>query len=208
MIFHRIVAEQSRKPTGFFGSIVGRMMARTNQESNEWVISLLDILPSDHVLEVGFGPGEAIRMLAEKTPHGFVAGIDFSKAMVEQASKLNANEIALGHVELKQGEASSLPYEIDQFDKVYAINVVYVLQALQDVMEELHRVLKPGGHASIYLAPPELMDRVLGNSPPSFFRFYTAEEVESAFQQTGFNQTRTATTALNGGIGRCVIGMK
>ena len=43
-------------------------MARTNQKCAAWVIALLDIQPHDRVLEVGFGPGVGIQLLASRRP--------------------------------------------------------------------------------------------------------------------------------------------
>ncbi|MEE8372942.1 MAG: methyltransferase domain-containing protein [Dehalococcoidia bacterium] len=73
---------------------MGRGMARQNRESNDWTVSLLDVLPTDRILEVGFGPGAAVKSVAELTPEGFVAGIDFSETMVQQAGRLNAAGVA------------------------------------------------------------------------------------------------------------------
>ena len=73
------------------------ILAIKNRERNVWTISLLDIQPSDQVLEIGFGPGQAIQKVAKLTPNGFVAGIDLSDMMVSQASKRNTAAIRFGN---------------------------------------------------------------------------------------------------------------
>ena len=60
----RLLASQFRQPRGFIGKIIGQGMVRDNTESNNWTISLLDVQPDDNVLEVGFGPGVAIKTLS------------------------------------------------------------------------------------------------------------------------------------------------
>ena len=34
-------------------------MIHDNRDANYWTVGLLDIKPTDHVLEIGFGPGLA-----------------------------------------------------------------------------------------------------------------------------------------------------
>ncbi len=79
--------------------LVGKIMRIYNKKAYEWTISLMDIKPSDHILEVGFGHGWGIQKVAELTPNGLVAGIDFSEIMVNQARKLNAKLIETGRID-------------------------------------------------------------------------------------------------------------
>jgi ubiquinone/menaquinone biosynthesis C-methylase UbiE len=53
-------------------------------------VCLLDVRPTDRVLEIGFGPGLAIAELARRITRGRVYGIDHSAVMVRQAGKRNA----------------------------------------------------------------------------------------------------------------------
>ena len=57
-LWHRL-AEQFCRPTGFLGQVVG-FLFRMNREGIDWTISLLEIQPADHVLEIGFGSGHGI----------------------------------------------------------------------------------------------------------------------------------------------------
>jgi fibrillarin-like rRNA methylase len=47
---------------------------------NEWGISLLNIQPSGHVLEIGFGPGVAIQKMCDLVTDGIIYGIDHDEA--------------------------------------------------------------------------------------------------------------------------------
>ncbi|MFI7439401.1 hypothetical protein [Nonomuraea indica] len=66
----------------------------SNRERNIWAVSLLDVQPTDRVLEIGFGPGfgpgVAIAEFADRATRGHVFGIDHSQAMVRQAARRNA----------------------------------------------------------------------------------------------------------------------
>src|SRR5438093_13726255 len=100
----RLFGGQLRQPRGFVGRFTGRAMARGNQESNQWTLSLLEIQPYDHVLEVGFGPGQSIRSAAERASHGFVTRVHHSETMVRDAGKLNSPPIQSGPVQLKRAD--------------------------------------------------------------------------------------------------------
>src|SRR5262249_13527227 len=103
------------------------------------------VQPSESVLEVGFGPGVGIAFLAKSASAGWVAGIDPSAEMVEQARARNARAIGAGRVELRQGAVKRLPFENATFDKALAINSMQVWSDAVGGLREIHRVLKPGG---------------------------------------------------------------
>src|SRR5262245_33528859 len=109
-------------PTGTTGRLVGRLMAIKNARMNEFAVEMLDVQPDDQALEIGFGHGRAIRMLAERAEIGFVAGVDLSDVMVRQAAKYNLDHIVTGRVEVCQGSVADLPYEYGRFTKVLAVN--------------------------------------------------------------------------------------
>ncbi len=110
------------RPRGILGRLGGIIMARSNQQCAAWVIDLLDIQPHDRVLEVGFGPGVGLHLLARSASAGYVAGVDYSEAMVAQATARNAQAIERGRVDLRHGSVEHLPFEDQTFDKALAIN--------------------------------------------------------------------------------------
>ncbi len=116
-----ILDAASGHPRGLPGRLGGMIMARSTGFRNAWIISLLDIQHDDHVLEVGFGPGMVIQSIAAIATEGFVAGIDASLLMVQQASS-NEEAIRDGRVQLLQGSALALPFEDATFDKALSIN--------------------------------------------------------------------------------------
>ena len=77
----RRVVDQFHRPRGFSGRLAGWVMANrsSNRRRNAWVITLLDVAPTDRVLEIGFGPGIAIREAAARATEGLVCGVDHSE---------------------------------------------------------------------------------------------------------------------------------
>ncbi len=140
---------QFAHPEGLLGRFVGMILALKNRQRNAWTISMLDIQPDDQVLEIGFGPGQAIQEVVKLTPNGFVAGIDLSDTMVMQASKRNSAAIRSGRVLLQQGSESPLPFEDNKFNKVFAVNSMQFWSNPIAGLQEVRRVLKPGGRVVI-----------------------------------------------------------
>ena len=136
-------------PTGVLGRLGGRIMARTNQWMARRTIALLDVQPGDKVLEIGFGPGVGTQLLARAASSGWVAGVDPSQEMVEQATVRNAAGIGAGRVALRQGSVERLPFETNAFDKALAINSMQVWPDAVAGLREIRRVLRPGGRMAL-----------------------------------------------------------
>ncbi len=51
-----------RCPKGRMGRIAGEVMVRQHRPETAWTLHLLDIQPTDTVLEVGFGAGQGIKL--------------------------------------------------------------------------------------------------------------------------------------------------
>ena len=135
------------RPQGALGRLGGIIMARTNAECGAWVTELLEILPTESVLEVGFGPGIVIQRLSNLAGH--VAGIDPSQEMVRQARSHNASAIEGGRVDLRHGGVESLPFDSNTFEKAIAINSMQVWPDAIAGLGEIRRVVRPGGRIGL-----------------------------------------------------------
>jgi ubiquinone/menaquinone biosynthesis C-methylase UbiE len=148
----RFLVSHFGHPRGLLGRLVGTIMAYENRERNQWAVSLLDIEPRDHVLEVGFGPGLAIREVALLASEGLVAGVDASEVMLSQARQRSA-AVRAGRVDLRLGSATALPFPDGAFDKAFTINSLHHWPDPTAGLHELWRVLKPGGLVGIIEQP-------------------------------------------------------
>ncbi len=207
ILFGRLLASQAQQPKGLIGKLVGRAMGRQNKESNDWTISLLDIKPADRVLEVGFGPGLAIQSAVQMASNGFVAGIDFSQTMLQQANKLNIVKINEGRVELKKADVRAIPYDEDSFNKVFAVNVIYLWPDLPSVLMELKRVMKLGGILALYFASQDLVDK-MGFRKSPLFTIHNPDEVTDELKNAGFTRVWKETSILSGDTVNCILAEK
>lgn len=144
-ITQKLVMRMFGRPAGLLGRIGGFLLAFEKGEFIPWVVEQLAIAPGAHLLEVGFGPGVAIHYVAHQTPAAHIAGVDYSAVMVQQATKRNAAAIAQGKVELQYGPAAALPFGAERFDGAFAINSMQLWPDAVAGLNEIQRVLKPGG---------------------------------------------------------------
>jgi ubiquinone/menaquinone biosynthesis C-methylase UbiE len=137
------------RPQGLLGRLGGVIMARVNADFGDWVSQLLEIRVADCVLEVGFGPGAVIQQISKLAPDGYVAGVDQSQEMVQQALARNATAARSGRVDLRYGSVEKLPFDDNRFDKALAINSMQVWPDAIRGLQEMRRVLKSGGRIGL-----------------------------------------------------------
>jgi ubiquinone/menaquinone biosynthesis C-methylase UbiE len=145
-LWRRIVPHFAR-PKGRLGSLAGFIMAHrhSNIERSDWAVSLLDLKPTDRVLEIGFGPGVTIQKMARIITEGTLLGLDHSDVMVRQATRRNRKAISEGRVKLLLGSVSDLPPLPGPLDKILDINSFQFWQNPAEALERLKRELRPGG---------------------------------------------------------------
>jgi ubiquinone/menaquinone biosynthesis C-methylase UbiE len=150
-----IVSQQFKKPSGALGRISGYIMSHrsSNIERSEWGISLLNIQPSDIILETGFGPGLGLKKISEIITNGMVYGLDHSELMVKQASERNFNAIKSGKIKLFSGGVSKLPEFENLIDKILDVNSFQFWNNKIDTLKSLKAIMKPGGIIALVHQP-------------------------------------------------------
>lgn len=195
----RTVVRQFGQPRGIAGRMAGWVMAhrRSNQQRNRWVVSLLEVQPTDRVLEIGFGPGIAIAELARRATQGHVYGIDHSQVMVGQASRRNADATRAHRVRLTHAPVDQLPSFGEPLDAILAVNSAGFWPNPADRLRELRCLLRPAGRIALASQP-----RCPGATRDTTTR--AAQELQDLLIQSGFTQIRTETLELDPPVA-CVL---
>lgn len=112
-----------------------------------WMPKLMEF--SEHVgeriLEVGAGLGTDLAQFA--TAGALVTDLELSQGHLALARENFALRGLSG--EFVPGDAENMPFSDGEFDVVYSNGVIHHIPDTQRVVEEIHRVLKPGGKAII-----------------------------------------------------------
>ena len=178
----------------FFGSITTELI--------EPLLDAAAVGPDTRVLDVATGPGYVAARAAERGAR--VVGVDVAAAMLALAADLHPG------LELREGDAHSLPFGDESFDAVVGNFVVLHLGRPERAVGEFARVLAPDGwvalttwdrpERSVFLGvvlgavgaagakPPE--DIPVG---PDFFRFADDEEFDGLLAEHGFKDRRVET---------------
>jgi SAM-dependent methyltransferase len=100
---------------------------------------------AETVLDVGCGAGMDLLLAAKRTgPNGHAIGVDMTEAMVERARK-SAATAGMRQVEIRQGDATSLPIADGSIDVVSSNGVLNLVPEKERGFGEIVRVLKRGG---------------------------------------------------------------
>jgi SAM-dependent methyltransferase len=188
------IVGQFGHPRGTAGRVAGWVMAHrpSNRQRNRWVVSLLEVQPTDRVLEVGFGPGLAIAELARHVgDQGHTYGVDHSEVMLRQATRRNAAAIAAGRASPTLGTVEALPPALGgPFDAILAVNSLGFWPAPTEGLKELRRRLRPGGRIAIASQP-----RYPGATASTSRN--AARGIEALLRDAGYTTTRTETLDLD-----------
>jgi len=115
--------------------------------ANHWLLGTIE--PGSVVLDLGCGAGTDLLIAAQMAgPDGRAIGIDMTRAMLDRA-QASAAEMGLENVELHESLIESLPVEDASVDVVISNGVIDLVPDKEAVLDEIDRVLRPGGRLQI-----------------------------------------------------------
>lgn len=107
------------------------------------------IKQGDTVIDLGSGAGnDCFVARRESGEEGHVIGVDFTPEMIVKA-RANAEKLGLQNVEFRQGDIENMPVDDNVADVVVSNCVLNLVPNKKGVINDIFRVLKPGGHFSI-----------------------------------------------------------
>jgi len=116
-------------------------MERRHWNTAKHVLARMPTESGDTVLDLGTGSGYALRALRKTGDIGYGYGIDASPEMLRNAVEYTDDS----RIEYLRGEFCDLPFGDDEIDHAFSMEAFYYAKDLGVALEELCRVLCPGG---------------------------------------------------------------
>ena len=199
--------ENTRKPQGFGGKLMAKMMNSGHAKVSQWGFSNISAKPDAKVLDVGCGGGANIATWLDKCRNGHVTGLDYSEVSVAESQELNAAAIKQGKCRVLQGDVSAIPFSDEVFDYVSAFETVYFWPGLKKCFSEVNRVLKSGGTFLICNesdgtnASDEKWTKIIGG-----MKIYNRDQLAATLKKAGFTEIKTYTNTNKHWI--CIVATK
>jgi demethylmenaquinone methyltransferase/2-methoxy-6-polyprenyl-1,4-benzoquinol methylase len=109
------------------------------------VVKLVGDTRPENVLDIATGTGDLALMLAQTTTAFEVVGLDLSPGMLEIGRKKIAATNVAHKIELVLGDSENLPFSEKTFDAVTVAFGIRNFENLEQGLNEIMRVLRPGG---------------------------------------------------------------
>lgn len=131
-----------------WGSLVGKFRLRN------WLLDRLELKGDEQVLDVGCGHGLLLIGAAKRLTTGRAVGVDVWSQIDQAANSPEATmhnaelEGVAGRVDVRDGDARSLPFPDASFDVVVSSLALHNIASAGErrkALDEIARVLKPGG---------------------------------------------------------------
>ncbi len=103
-----------------------------------WLERLGGKVPGGRGLELGCGRGAALALLRERFGLRAITGLDLDPRMLAAGRRRGPTPLVLG-------DATAIPFAAESFDAVFDFGAVHVIADWERALEEVRRVLKPGG---------------------------------------------------------------
>jgi arsenite methyltransferase len=176
------LSRQAAHPHGAVGRALGRLWLSETAQVNDAAVTVLEPAAGEQVLEIGFGPGRTLGLLANRG--ALVTGVEVSPAMIKVATKRNASAVAADTISLYEGDGTTLPLPDDAFDAVLSVHNVYFWPDPARTLGETDRVLRPGGRVVLAFRGGEHpLPRRLD---PAVYHTITSSQAIAMLERAGF----------------------
>ena len=178
------LAAQLRQPEGEVGIEVALRLNETNEEMIAQAMQALGACEGQTVLELGPGNGVHIPAFAEQTKPSRFIGLDISTTMVAEVTSLVSNHTMPTKFDFVVYDGLVIPLEDDSVDKVVTVNTLYFWENPTEFLNEIFRVVKPGGTVVIaYIQKAAMVNRPFAKYG---FTMYDNKDVQQLVTESHF----------------------
>jgi ubiquinone/menaquinone biosynthesis C-methylase UbiE len=126
----------------------GDEMEDHHSDITDQTLALMDLQPADRILDLGCGTGWASRRMARVATKGEIVGLDVADEMLRRAEQASP---AFKNIRYVWGSAEKIPAADNAFSKALSVESFYYYADQGKALDELHRVIAPGGKIFILI---------------------------------------------------------
>jgi ubiquinone/menaquinone biosynthesis C-methylase UbiE len=207
--FTGFLVYQVRKPSRVLGRVMASTMNASHSKMTDWGLQHVSIEKQFTILDVGCGGGRTIRKHAAAASEGMVYGVDYAAGSVAASRAENREAIEKGRVQIERASVSQLPFPDNKFDLVSAVETIYYWPDPVRDLQEILRVLKPGGRVIV------ICETYIGGRWSSFkapamkllrAKNFTTDEYKQLLTSAGYIDVQVLVDPSRGWI--CAIGKR
>lgn len=188
-MMHESAKQKSRS---YFDSHRKSRLARVGYWRHDYRYQLDQIgrIMPDRLIDIGCGPGAFLCLVEAAYPEIQLNALDISPEMVKETRE-RLSDTAIATV----GDSERMPLEGDQFQVVTCNMSIHHYPHPQDALNEMYRILKPGGVLLLNDMDCVAPIRAFANwlfprLPGGDVKMYNRQEIEGMVRQAGFRSIR------------------
>ncbi len=175
---------------------------RAMADYHQRLLAAATIGPTDRILDIGCGAGQATRDAARAAAAGSALGVDLSSQMIDVARRRAVDE-GLANARFEQADAQIHPFDAEHFDAVISRAGAMFFGDPVAAFSNIHRALRPGGRLVLLTWQPLIRNEWIGDfmaaftagrevpvpppAAPGPFSLADPERVRSVLGQAGFD---------------------
>lgn len=163
------------------------MAVQTIPPRIRWAVDFMDVQPSDHILEIGCGPGAGAELICSRLETGKLFAIDRSESGVDRTKRRCKKYIEAGRLTVRQIDLATLRVPVKRLTKVFAFNVnLFWVRDCSEEVALLHERTLPGGAVYLFYEAtrpeqvPEMVRKASASLREGGFRVYLVDSKDPA----------------------------
>lgn len=156
------------------------------------LIGLSGLKSTDDVLDLGCGTGAQTLIVGRKCRH--VTGVDTSEPFIQEARRMASHFRGMIDADFLATRVEEAGFVSETFDKVLSFCVIEHIPNHDEVLRELHRVLKPGGRMILSADSLETIEDpslIAKHRAENYIaRYFREDTLRESLSQAGFRDIK------------------
>lgn len=155
---------------------------KAHYKSFEIILDKLKLTTDDTYIEIGCGGGMLLEQALQIVNRA--AAIDHSPDMIETTRERLQN-ISSDRFDLVTGDAAELPWDNERYSAAASANMFFFVEKPQTVLNEVFRVLKPGGRFAMSTMGNGILSKITFGRLYSL-KTYSDKDMTAMLEEAGF----------------------